>query len=168
MTTHLAVPGRARRNAARTAASTSRRVDLMSVSFSISARAPGAPPNREDSARVGHMRRVTAARLRYCGLDALRDDVTLIVSELLTNAILHSGTSTVGLVMAVRGGRVRLTVIDGMAGRPAMAGPVDEDTESGRGLALVDSVVQANGGAWGTQGAGRVWCELTVPAGEGQ
>ncbi|MCX4993378.1 ATP-binding protein [Streptomyces sp. NBC_00568] len=116
--------------------------------------------------KVGAIRRIAAARLRYCGLEAMTDDVTLIVSELLTNALLHSGTTEISLTLAVCDGFLRITVRDGMAGC-AEPGEADESAESGRGLALVDHLVEENGGAWGTRDAGAVtWCRLTVPAEE--
>ncbi|MFI5814875.1 ATP-binding protein [Streptomyces sp. NPDC051643] len=167
MTIHLAVSGRARRSDARSTAP-STPVDLMSVSFAVGRRAPGVPPSPEDSARVGHMRRIAAARLRHCGLDALRPDVCLIVSELLTNAILHSGTTTICLDMTVRDGGLYLAVDDGMRGNSPAPRPVDDDDESGRGLALVGSVVQEHGGTWGADRAGRVWCSLSLPAEDAQ
>lgn len=139
--------------------------DLMHVSFAIAHRSLGTPPSPRDGARVGAMRRIAAARLRYCGLDALRDDVCLIVSELLTNAILHSGAVTVSLVMAVRDGALYLSVEDGMRGSVPAPSRYDLDAESGRGLALVGSVVQENGGSWGAE-AGAVWCRLALPVGE--
>ncbi|MFD5633649.1 ATP-binding protein [Streptomyces sp. NPDC127077] len=114
--------------------------------------------------RVGASRRIVAARLRRCGLETMTDDVTLIVSELLTNALLHSGTTEISLTIALRDGCLRITVRDGMAGcaEPAEA---DAGAESGRGLALVDHLVEENDGAWGTGDAGAItWCRLTVPA----
>ncbi|MCX5009163.1 ATP-binding protein [Streptomyces sp. NBC_00638] len=136
----------------------------MGLTFEVSPRRGGAPPREKDMRRVGAMRRIAAARLRYCGLEAMTDDVSLIVSELLTNALLHSGTTEISLTVAVRDGFLRITVRDGMAGC-AEPGEADEGAESGRGLALVNHFVEENGGAWGTSDAGAVtWCRLTVPA----
>ncbi|MER5387218.1 ATP-binding protein [Streptomyces sp. NPDC002688] len=116
--------------------------------------------------RVGSTRRIAAARLRCCGLEAMTDDVTLIVSELLTNALLHSGTTEISLTITVRDGFLQITVRDGMAGC-AERSEVDEGAESGRGLALVDALVKENGGAWGTGDAGAVtWCRLVIPPGD--
>ncbi|MGW8954748.1 ATP-binding protein [Streptomyces sp. NPDC055709] len=108
------------------------------------------------------MRRIAAARLRYCGLEALTDDVMLIVSELLTNAILHSRTTEIGLRMTVRDGFLCITVADGMPIRPEPR-HVDENAESGRGLALVAALAKENGGDWGTSDEGReTWCSLSL------
>ncbi|MEU3185142.1 hypothetical protein ABZ707_13210 [Streptomyces sp. NPDC006923] len=46
--------------------------------------------------------RIAAAKLKYCGLEALTDMVMLLVSELLTNAMVHSGTTEIDLRLVVR------------------------------------------------------------------
>lgn len=166
MTTHLAVPGGARRSADRTAATIARYNCLMSVAFTLEPGPPGAPSGHEDRARVRDLRRLAVDRLHAAGLDPLGDDVALIVSELLTNVVVHSGTNAASLDMAVLGDVLHLAVTDGMPGGREPAGSADPEAESGRGLYLVDCVVRANGGTWGTKDVGRVWCELPLPAGE--
>ncbi|WP_244942032.1 ATP-binding protein [Streptomyces coelicoflavus] len=117
---------------------------------------------------MGVLRRITAAKLRHRGLDALIDDVLLISSELLTNALLHSGTTEIMLNLAVRGGCLRITVIDGMPGR-AERRKVDDEAETGRGLGLVEVLAEQSGGTWGTSEDGSAtWCSLRVPAGQRQ
>lgn len=109
------------------------------------------------------MRRIAAAKLRYCGLDTMIDEVMLIVSELLTNAVLHSGTLEIALSLRLHNGVLYIAVIDGMPGS-ARRRDVDDDAESGRGLTLVEALVNENGGEWGTRDAGAVtWCSLIVP-----
>jgi signal transduction histidine kinase len=111
------------------------------------------------------MRRVTAARLRYCGLDALMRDTMMIVSELLTNAVLHSGTTEIRLTVTRQDDFLRIEVCDGQEGSVRPQHP-DDDAESGRGLAIVEGLVQENGGTWGVSDDGTtVWCLLAVPEG---
>ncbi|WP_405575611.1 ATP-binding protein [Streptomyces sp. NBC_01167] len=142
-----------------------RRVDVMSERFKVVPRCGDAEPRAEDVCRVGVMRRIAAARLRYCGLQAMTDDVTLIVSELLTNAVLHSGTTEISLNVAVRDDFLHIAVRDGMPGRAECA-PVGETAESGRGLTLIEALVKEHRGTWGTGDAGATtWCLLAVPAG---
>ncbi|MFD5079611.1 ATP-binding protein [Streptomyces sp. NPDC058371] len=140
--------------------------DVMDERLKVAPREGHAPPSAEDAVRVGVMRRIAGARLRYCGLEAMSDDVMLIVSELLTNAIQHSGTTEISLSIAVRGSCLRIAVRDGMPGAVQPQHP-DDTAESGRGLLLVGHLVHANGGRWGISDAGAItWCCLPLPAGE--
>lgn len=95
------------------------------------------------------------------------DGLVLVVSELVTNSILHGEAETVVL----RGklcpsGRLRLEVRNGSVA--AVAGPGAEDlmSERGRGLLLVAVVMEDLDGRWGFAGNGSaVWCEIPVPGG---
>ncbi|GAA2345102.1 hypothetical protein GCM10010431_80850 [Streptomyces kunmingensis] len=137
--------------------------DVMSERITVQPRKQGVGLRREDACRVGAMRRIAAARLRHCGLEALSDEVTLVVSELVTNALLHSGTAEVGVTMAIQDGFLTITVTDGMSGA-AVPGLADGDAESGRGLDIVEYVVKEHGGAWGTCEAGaETWCRFALP-----
>jgi signal transduction histidine kinase len=110
------------------------------------------------------MRRIAAARLRFFRLETMTDDVMLIVSELLTNAVLHSGTTVIGLNIAVKDGFLRITVTDGMPGTATLK-RVADSAEAGRGLAIVESLVEEIGGDWGTNDSGaETWCSLPVPS----
>lgn len=136
--------------------------DVMSERIAIAPRAGGNPPRPQDACRVGALRRIAAARLRYCGLEALLGDVMVIVSELLTNALLHSGTKEIDLNIVVRDRCLRITVTDGMPGGAVLKN-ADEDAESGRGLFLVEALVTQSGGTWGTSEDGaQTWCSLPV------
>lgn len=95
----------------------------------------------------------------------MQGDVMVIISELLTNALLHSGTTEISLNITVQDGALHITVGDGMPGaaEPREAGA---DAESGRGLALVEALVEESGGTWGTSADGATtWCLLSVPEG---
>ncbi|WP_406723443.1 ATP-binding protein [Streptomyces sp. GD-15H] len=138
----------------------------MSVSFKVSPRQAGNGLAERDTRRVQMARRVTAARLRYCGLESLVDDATLIVSELVTNAIQHSGGARVTFTMTVRDGFLRIAVHDEMPGQPVVRN-ADDNAEGGRGLFLVDCLAVANGGTWGTSNDGTTtWCNLALPGGQ--
>ncbi|MER5222879.1 ATP-binding protein [Streptomyces flaveus] len=137
--------------------------DVMNERFKVAPRYGAAPPRPEDACRVGMMRRIAAARLRYCGLEAMTGEVMSIVSELLTNALLHSGTTEISLSISVKDGTLRIAVRDGMPGS-AEPKAADDNAESGRGLMLVEAMVRESGGTWGTSDAGdTTWCCLPVP-----
>lgn len=139
--------------------------DAMTLSFEVSPGDAGQSIAACDARRVGMARRVAAARLRFCGLHDLVDDATLIVSELVTNAILHSGGNQVTFTMAVRDGWLRISVQDEMPGGPAVCA-AGGDAERGRGLFLVECIAGAHGGEWGTDdGGATTWCSLAL-AGE--
>ena len=100
------------------------------------------------------------------------DVATLLLSELVTNALLHARTSTTVRV-ADDGSRLRVEVSD--SGRTAahpfprpVAGPPEEHGENGRGLQIVALLATR----WGVQQNGHgvpgrtVWFELAPVAGE--
>jgi len=87
---------------------------------------------------------------------------TLLVSELVTNVVVHAGTDASVAVESSRTG-VRIEVADAVGGTPELQ-VNDMDAESGRGLILVDRASRA----WGVEprrdGPGKiVWFELETP-----
>ncbi|MEZ7006407.1 ATP-binding protein [Streptomyces sp. AD55] len=138
---------------------------VMSERLRVAPGRDGAAPSAGDARRVGDVRRSVPALLRQCGLEALADDVTLIVSELLTNAVQHGGSPEIALEIAVTDGSLRIAVRDGVPGT-GVPGRPEDTAETGRGLLLVDALVREHGGAWGTGGDGaETWCRLPAPAG---
>jgi anti-sigma regulatory factor (Ser/Thr protein kinase) len=94
------------------------------------------------------------------GLPQIADTVELLVSELIGNAVRHTGARTVGLRMRWRRGWVRVEVRDPSRGLPCLL-PVRELDTSGRGLFLVDKLSDR----WGVdlQPRGKTtWFELRV------
>ncbi|WP_323138261.1 MULTISPECIES: SpoIIE family protein phosphatase [unclassified Streptomyces] len=106
----------------------------MALSFRVSPHVPRQCIADADALRVRMVRRVTAARLRYCGLPGLVDDAKLIASELVTNAIVHSGGTKITFTMTVGDGFLHIYVRDEMPGVPMAHG---SDGESERGRALI-------------------------------
>jgi anti-sigma regulatory factor (Ser/Thr protein kinase) len=90
----------------------------------------------------------------------------LVVSELVTNAVLHAPESaTISLDLRLTDGAVRVLVTDGGLGEPERRADPDPWTaETGRGVWLVDAFADR----WGTEKHGRdgktVWCELRADA----
>jgi anti-sigma regulatory factor (Ser/Thr protein kinase) len=107
-------------------------------------------------------RRFVAETLVRLGDERLVDAASLLVSELVTNAVQHA-RSTVEVLVRRHGIRsvLRIEVRDGSA-RPPLMGGFDPDALSGRGLALVEAVSDR----WGVEtdaGGKRVWFELESP-----
>lgn len=90
----------------------------------------------------------------------------LVVSELVTNAVLHAPESpTISLDLRLTDDAVRVLVTDGGLGEPERRVHPDPGTsEVGRGIRLVDALTDR----WGTDTHGRdgktVWCELRADA----
>ena len=88
----------------------------------------------------------------------------LVVSELVTNAVLHAGDSaTISLDLRLIDGAVRVLVSDAGLGEPEHRPHPDPRTgQTGRGVWLVDAFAAR----WGTETHGRdgktVWCELSI------
>lgn len=86
----------------------------------------------------------------------------LVVSELVTNAVAHTASTTVAVHVTVTAAAIRIEVHDqGATTRPTLS-PAPADAEHGRGLALVNAVCSH----WGTlpsdEGPG-VWAEIACP-----
>ncbi|MFF7602931.1 ATP-binding protein [Streptomyces mirabilis] len=110
------------------------------------------------------MRRLVAARLRLCGLPELVEPMTLLTSELVTNALEHGDGPGVSLLLVCSNKTVRLTIDDGSRESPRMRTP-ELDAESGRGLWIVESIASEYGGSWGVSpDSTKTWCALTAPA----
>jgi anti-sigma regulatory factor (Ser/Thr protein kinase) len=93
-----------------------------------------------------------------CSPDAL-ETITLLVTELVTNAILHAGTP-LQLTVEARPGAVRICVEDHTRALPERQ-DLEPDAITGRGLALVEQLSSA----WGveaTQSGKGVWCEVPI------
>ncbi|MEU9076566.1 ATP-binding protein [Kitasatospora sp. NPDC004745] len=131
-----------------------------------------------DPAEVGRARRWVRSRLLNHGVDPdapIAETVVLVVSELVTNAVVHTGSPAVlRLCLPVEDGpagtpeaplcplRVEVADASRTAPAPRHAG-ADEDATNGRGLELVELLCERWG--WYPDGSGkRVWCEIGADA----
>ncbi|MFH8631237.1 ATP-binding protein [Streptomyces lydicus] len=96
-------------------------------------------PSRPQSAGIA--RRLTAAVLlrQWSLTPQLAEHAVLLVSELVGNAVRHTGARTFGLRMLRRRGWIRIEVRDPSRGLPCLM-PVQAMDTSGRGLFLVDKL----------------------------
>ena len=103
--------------------------------------------------------RVAEACLDWeCGIQL--EAATLIVSEMVTNALLHAGTM-LELSVARCEDRLRLAVADGNTGRPQPQ-PLDTAGVTGRGMLLVAAFSRAWGVLPTADGGKVVWAVLDV------
>ena len=101
------------------------------------------PPDGASPARARGLLRTA---LRAAGLDHLVDDALLLVTELVTNAVIHAGTSIELLIDTVEGG-LRAEVLDYSPGSsPVVRDAPEAAREGGRGMFLLDALAQE----WGT------------------
>jgi two-component sensor histidine kinase len=71
----------------------------------------------------------------------------LVVSELVANAVCH-GDTPIWMRLSAAGGELRVEVHDGGAGRPVRR-HADGGDECGRGLELLDGLIELHGGERG-------------------
>jgi serine/threonine-protein kinase RsbW len=111
---------------------------------------------------------VAEARRAVVGLaldQEVRDELALIVSELVTNAVLHANLAPgdpVRLQITMRSGRARIEVRDGGPGFDGSISSSDDPLAvGGQGLLIVAALSDA----WGVRRVSDgciVWCELAV------
>ncbi|MEV4340724.1 ATP-binding protein [Streptomyces sp. NPDC049590] len=117
-------------------------------------------PSRPESAASA--RRIAQAVVldRWRLSARLTEDAVLLVSELVGNAVRHTGARVFGLRMRRRPGWIRVEVRDPSRGLPCLM-PVQETDVSGRGLFLVDKLSDR----WGVDLLPRgktTWFEMRV------
>ena len=92
-------------------------------------------------------------------VEAVLDDVRLIVSELMTNAI-QARPTKVRLQIAAGTDHIRVSVADDGAGSPALRRP-HATSEHGRGLWIVEQIAKS----WGTDSrpdGKQVWADIAL------
>jgi CheY-like chemotaxis protein len=112
-----------------------------------------------DVVAVREARALVRQLLLDWGYDDLIDDATLVVSELVTNAVAHT-RSNFAVVVNRSGGGVRIEVRDQGPGTPDPK-PFSDSAEDGRGLMIVSALASA----WGVDTAPpskTVWVELST------
>lgn len=120
-----------------------------------------------DPAEVGRARRWARSRLVGSGIgddEPLAETLILLISELVTNAVVHTGCPAVlrmlfgGTGAPGAAGTVRVEVADASDCPPLQRHAEGDDT-GGRGLELVDGLADRWG--WLPEGAGKqIWCEV--------
>ena len=91
-------------------------------------------------------------------------DVSLVVSELVTNSVRHTrvGTGVIAVEILVLADVLRLTVTDGGGETVPRLLERDPERPSGFGLFLVNALSSVWGVEHEPMGAVRVWCEIPL------
>lgn len=122
-------------------------------------------PREPESVRAA--RALVRTALAAWGLDAWADDSSVVVSELVTNAVRHTRCHALRVTVTRPGAEtVRIGVVDRSTVRPVLSAAGPQDT-CGRGLALVAALTRR----WGTDQlpwGKRVWGELGPEARRGR
>lgn len=123
-------------------------------------RSEGGTVDGHEGRWVGRLRRISAAKLRQRGLHGLADDAESVISELVTNALVHGKGDRVAFRFLLTANVLAIEVDDGSPGR-AHVNEADPYDESGRGLFIVSALSTCCGvSPDGT----RTWCVLAIPA----
>lgn len=111
---------------------------------------------------MGAARRFACDQLAEWDAEHLLDTVSLLVSELVTNALLHARTDC-DIVLDLGDRRLRVEVHDGSTVGPSVQ-RYDDDAATGRGMLLIEALAAA----WGARAKGDgklVWFEVDRTAG---
>lgn len=113
---------------------------------------------RPHTRRVAHLRHIAGALLREGDIaESVVETVQLLVSEIVTNAVVHGGGDRVRFSLSYdRGDDVLIEADDGCPARVGVRHPAADD-ESGRGLLLVAAFALA----WGRRGT-CTWCTVAT------
>ncbi|PNG19314.1 SpoIIE family protein phosphatase [Streptomyces cahuitamycinicus] len=109
---------------------------------------------------VGHARRFARRTLRSWGVTAEYDAVLLVVSELVTNALVHTD-GKVRMDLTLVNNRLRVAIADASPRSPVRPSSIGWEATGGRGVLLVEAV----SATWGTlpvSGGKQVWAELVL------
>ncbi|MFI0421523.1 ATP-binding protein [Spongiactinospora sp. 9N601] len=112
-----------------------------------------------EEAVVGKARRLVEEILGEWGMASIIDDVTVVVSELVTNALRHASGPITLTLQRHDGGLIRGVVTDyGGDTKPHLKEP-GPDEEGGRGLYVVRAYVDRWGVTMTASGGALVWFE---------
>ncbi|MFF8836546.1 ATP-binding protein [Streptomyces sp. NPDC015130] len=117
---------------------------------------------------AGVARRLVRTALTLWGLDSLTEDATLVITELVSNAVDHSRLPSIRVIVSrPSANAVRVGVVDRSRTVPILRTGSSSDQLRGRGLVLVDALTEE----WGTElyrWGKQVWAELKEEEREGR
>ncbi|MFD7614091.1 ATP-binding protein [Streptomyces sp. NPDC059828] len=133
--------------------------DDLVLSIKRDPRAEGEAIDKREGQWVGRLRRISTAKLRHWGFPSLIEDAESVISELVTNALLHGKGDRVAFRFLLAANVLALEVDDGSPNR-AHVNEADPYDENGRGLFIVNALSTLCGvSPDGT----KTWCTFTIP-----
>jgi anti-sigma regulatory factor (Ser/Thr protein kinase) len=116
-------------------------------------------PRSASAAEARH--RTRAWLFRHSVEQGAAETAVLVISELVTNAVVHSGSGVIGCTLRLGPGFLNVEVTDQGDGErePAVREPAVDDV-SGRGLLLVSTLAKAWGVTPAVTGGRTVWATL--------
>ena len=114
-----------------------------------------------DTGSAAQARRFTVDVLQEWGCSELVDTATLLVSELVTNAVLHARSQSHLVLRRTEDRRLRVEISDSSITAPARRA-YSPDAGTGRGMMLVEALSLRWGSERDDDGK-RVWFELELP-----
>jgi anti-sigma regulatory factor (Ser/Thr protein kinase) len=113
-----------------------------------------------------HIRRIVRSLLREWEMAELSDAAELAVTELVANVVRHVPDRRCQLVVLRQAGAgVRVEVSDGCSRLPSLRSELPPEAEGGRGLVLLDAMVDKWGVDRRADGGKTVWFECRSPSG---
>ena len=112
-----------------------------------------------------HARSLVLSQLARDTPQTTASDVALVVSELVTNSVLHANVSaclTLTVEVVVVDDRLRISVIDPGSRLEPRIVPHDPERIGGIGLFFVNELSEAWGVARDGTGGTRVWCDILL------
>ncbi|MGV9502165.1 ATP-binding protein [Streptomyces sp. NPDC003642] len=106
-----------------------------------------------------HIRRIARSFLSAWGMPELSDAVELGVTELLANVVRHVPDRRCEVLLLRQRAGVRVEVTDGSDELPRTPASLADESEGGRGLLLLDAVVDKWGVSLESGGGKTVWFE---------
>jgi serine/threonine-protein kinase RsbW len=122
------------------------------------------PMQRTFPGRADQIARAREFTKRVLGACPVTDEAVLLVSELATNALEHTSTGDGGqfqVTICRNGTSLLIGVSDSGSDKTPAPGPLDPESETGRGLGLVELIAE-RWGYCGDQHGLTVWFEVST------
>ncbi|UCM91569.1 ATP-binding protein [Streptomyces marincola] len=116
-----------------------------------------------DTSPAEARRRTRGQLMAWAATQETCENAALVISELVTNALRHTESATIGCELRAGGPLLRVAVAGAGQGPERRVRQADRDDEGGRGLLLVCALARMWGVRRGLAGEGHVvWADLPL------